>query len=175
MIPTSHAFGARLGSVLAKMDRLADWEKRDRGPGSMRVDVEPTLDLLERLGQPQRTFQSMHVAGTKGKGSVCALVEAGLQRAKVRVARFSSPHVERVTKRVTFGGVEIGEELLAEALERSWTAHECASLAGSPAMDASWFDVFTAAALWSFAHAGVEWAVVECGIGGRLARTLPSF
>ena len=68
---------AALERAQALLGARIDWERRDRG--SMRVDVGPSLDLCARLGDPQRSFRTVHVGGTKGKGSVGALVAAGLE------------------------------------------------------------------------------------------------
>ena len=62
----------QLARVTARLDALTDWERRPRG--TMRVGLEPMLDLATRLGDPQKSFRSIHVAGTKGKGSVSALI-----------------------------------------------------------------------------------------------------
>jgi dihydrofolate synthase / folylpolyglutamate synthase len=69
-----------------KLDSLVDWERRDRRSG-MSVGLDPLRDLLNRLGQPQCQFRTVHVAGTRAKGSVAALIEAGLNRAGVSVGR----------------------------------------------------------------------------------------
>ena len=90
---------ADLARATARLDALTDWERRPRG--TMRVGLEPMLDLAERLGDPQKSFRSIHVAGTKGKGSVSALIEAALMHAGLRVGRYGSPHVERLTERVS--------------------------------------------------------------------------
>ncbi len=96
-----------LTRVTARLDALTDWERRPRS--KMRVGLEPMRDLGERLGEPQKSFRSIHVAGTKGKGSVSALIEAALVRAGLRVGRYGSPHVERLTERVSLDGREIDE------------------------------------------------------------------
>src|SRR3984885_1481731 len=67
---------------------LTDWERRPRN--TMRVGLEPMRDLATRLGDPQKSFRSIHVAGTKGKGSVSALIEAALAHAGLRVGRLAS-------------------------------------------------------------------------------------
>ena len=114
-----------LAVVLAKYDRLVDWERRDRG--AMKVDIAPLRALLQELNNPQKKFRSIHISGTKGKGSVGALIEAGLYRAGLACGRFSSPHVERVTERVTFGGQEITESMLARMLNWAWLLRDGAS------------------------------------------------
>ncbi|MEP9380137.1 Mur ligase family protein [Aquabacter sp. CN5-332] len=133
----------------------------------MPVVLDPLRDLLDRVGNPQLAFRTVHVAGTKGKGSVAALIEAGLHRAGLKVGRFSSPHVERVTERVTFGGHEIDERSLAAALERAWSVREEAFRQGGPGYAVTRFDLETLAAILAFAEAGVDWAILECGMGGR--------
>jgi dihydrofolate synthase/folylpolyglutamate synthase len=158
-----------LAHAMARLDALTDWERRPRG--TMRVGLEPMLDLAARLGDPQKAFCSIHVAGTKGKGSVSALIEAALKHAGLRVGRYGSPHVERVSERVSLAGREIDEPHLARALNRALDAYEAARAANTPAANATWFDLLTAAAFIVFAEARLEWAVVEVGLGGRLDST----
>ncbi len=171
-----------LAKVQARLEALIDWETRSRGPvggatvggtqgGGMRVTVEPAADLLARLGDPERAFRVVHIAGTKGKGSVAALVAGALEAEGIRTGVFASPHVERLNERVRIGGAEIGDEELATALEQALDAQDAARVEGTPASAASWFDVLTAAAMLAFQRACVEWAVVECGLGGRLDST----
>ncbi|WP_244936585.1 bifunctional folylpolyglutamate synthase/dihydrofolate synthase [Methylobacterium currus] len=158
-----------LCTVLGRLDRLTDWEKRPRG--GMRVGLEPMRDLLHRLGTPQASLRVIHVGGTKGKGSVCALIEAGLMRAGLRVGRYASPHVESVTERVCLQGRPVEDARLALALARALDAHEAAGRDGTAGRDATWFDVLTAAALTIFGEAELDWAVIEVGLGGRLDST----
>jgi dihydrofolate synthase/folylpolyglutamate synthase len=158
-----------LAAAIARLDTLTDWERRPRS--KMRVGLEPMRDLAERLGDPQKSFRSIHVAGTKGKGSVSSLIEAALVRAGLRVGRYASPHVERLTERVSLDGREVEASSLARALNRALDAYEAARRAGSPAANATWFDLLTAAAFVIFAETRREWAVVEVGLGGRLDST----
>src|SRR5579872_4936159 len=160
---------ADLTRATARLDALTDWERRPRS--KMRVGLEPMRDLAQRLGDPQKAFRSIHVAGTKGKGSVSALIEAALARAGLSVGRYASPHVERLTERVTLDSREVDEPALARALERALDAYEAARKASTPAADATWFDLLTAAAFLIFAETEREWAVVEVGLGGRLDST----
>ena len=154
-----------LPEAMARLDRLTDWERRPRR--AMRVGLAPMQDLAARLGGPHKAFRSIHVAGTKGKGSVSALIEAALTRAGVAVGRYGSPHVERVTERVSLQGADVDEATLAGALTPALDAYEEARRAMTPAADATWFDLLTCAAFLIFRAAPVEWAVVEVGLGGR--------
>src|ERR1700722_6056503 len=153
----------------ARLDALTDWEGRPRN--AMRSALEPMQDLAARLGDPQRSFRSIHVAGTKGKGSVSALIEAALAHAGLRVGRYASPHVERITERVSVQGHDVDEPTLARALNRALDAYEDARQAGTAAVNATWFDLLTAAAFIIFAETQREWAVIEVGLGGRLDST----
>ncbi len=166
-----------LEAALERLDRLVNWERADRSSGSpgatavRRVDLGPARDLMERLGNPQKRFRAVHVAGTKGKGSVASLIAAALSRAGRTVGLYTSPHVERVQERVAIGGEPVGDEALAAQLVRTLDARAAAERDGSPAAAASWFDVMTGAAFGAFAAAEVDAAVVEVGLGGRLDST----
>ena len=158
-----------LSRAMARLDALTDWERRPRS--TMRVGLQPMQDLATRLGDPQKLFRAIHVAGTKGKGSVSALIEAALAHAGLRVGRYGSPHVERITERVSIQGHDVDEPTLARALDTALDAYEAARKAGTPAANATWFDLLTAAAFLIFREAAVEWAVIEVGLGGRLDST----
>jgi dihydrofolate synthase/folylpolyglutamate synthase len=158
-----------LTQAQARLDALTDWERRPRN--TMRVGLEPMQDLAWRLGDPQKSFRAIHVAGTKGKGSVSALIEAALAHAGLHVGRYASPHVERITERVSVQGHDVDETTLARALDRALDGYEAARAAGTPAANATWFDLLTAAAFLIFREAALEWAVVEVGLGGRLDST----
>lgn len=159
----------QLIDVLAELDGLTNWESRPRD--GMRVGLDPIHDLAARLGHPERSFRSIHVAGTKGKSSTCALLEAALCRAGFRVGRYSSPHVEYFGERMTLDGHPAAEPLMASALLRAMEALKAARADNTAAAHATWFDVLTIAAFVLFRDAGVEWAVVETGLGGRLDST----
>ena len=148
------------------MDALVDWERRDRG--AMRAGLDSMRDLVWRLGSPEGAAKVVHVAGSKGKGSVARLVAAGLQRAGLKVGVYASPHVERTTERVVIDGQPVSDDELAVALEEAMQARENGLRDETPAGRATWFDLMTAAALLVFERARVDWSVIEVGLGGRL-------
>ena len=160
----------RLERAMGELDRLVNWERRDR-TADMGRSLAPVRDLLLRMGEPQESVRVVHVAGTKGKGSVASLIAAGLSAAGARCGCYSSPHVERVTERARIDGAEVGEEQLARALECALEARACALREETAAAAATWFDLFTSAAFQVFADSGCEWVVLECGLGGRLDST----
>ena len=171
LLPEKSDFAARrLDSARERLDALINWERRDRSAG-MRVSLEPATALMAELGLESLPYRCVHVTGSKGKGSVSALIASGLSAAGWRVGRYGSPHVERLNERVVFDGQPIEDAAFAEALEEALAARERGLAAGSAAGEASWFDLMTAACLAALAARGVDWAVVEVGLGGRLDST----
>jgi dihydrofolate synthase/folylpolyglutamate synthase len=168
----SGSASARLAAATARLGALVDWERRKRA--AMRVSTAPELAMLEQMGLWPPRFRVVHVTGSKGKGSTCALIEAGMRNLAteppLRVGRYASPHVERIHERISIDGAAIEDVPLSEALERALAARD-AVVAAQPEVDPTWFDVVTAAALASFEAAGVEWLVAEVGLGGRLDST----
>jgi dihydrofolate synthase/folylpolyglutamate synthase len=154
---------------MERLDERINWERTDRG--AMRVDLGPMVDLVKRLGNPQEAFRAVHVGGSKGKGSVAALIAGGLGAAGLRVGRYASPHVERVNERLVIDGEEIADDALAHGIEKALEAQAAAQAEQTPAEAATWFDLVTAAAFVAMESAGVSVAVVEVGLGGRLDST----
>lgn len=136
------------------------WGLERRHP---KLGLDGTRALLEGLGHPESRFASVHVAGTNGKGSVCALVERVLRAAGVRTGLYTSPHLVDFRERIRVGGRWASEAALTERLE------VLEALPG--AAGATFFEVATALAFDHFARERVEWAVVEVGLGGRLDST----
>ncbi|MHC4378837.1 MAG: folylpolyglutamate synthase/dihydrofolate synthase family protein, partial [Planctomycetota bacterium] len=154
----------RLHAVLERLGALTDWERRGRRAG-MRVNTAPIEALTRALGHPERGGRSIHVAGSKGKGSTCAWLAAALQAGGWCTGRYGSPHLESVTERVVIDGVQDGEGPLAAALESVLVEVE------RGANEATWFDVLTAAAWLRFEQERCDWRVIEVGLGGRLDST----
>ena len=113
---------------------------------------------LDRLGHPERAFAVVHVAGTNGKGSTCAMLERALLRAGRRVGLYTSPHLMRFAERIRVQGISLSDAELGAALDFD-------------APELSFFEAATVAAFRAFAAAKVEIAVLETGLGGRFDAT----
>ena len=145
----------------------------------MKLGLDGTRELLAGLGHPESRFASVHVAGTNGKGSVCALVERVLRAAGQRTGLYTSPHLVDFRERIRVNGrwpseAALGERLdVIEALPAG--AGEALPAGGGEAQPGArghtFFEVATALAFDHFARERVDWAVVEVGLGGRLDTT----
>lgn len=129
----------------------------------VRPGLERTEKLLEFLGDPHRRYPSFHIAGTNGKGSTVATLDALLRFGGKRVGRYTSPHLVDFRERIQVDGTAIGELQLLAILERlDAIADE---------IGATFFEITTAAAFAYFADAKVDVAVIETGLGGALDST----
>lgn len=127
--------------------------------------------LLSLLGRPQDRYRIVHVAGTNGKGSTCAMIERGLRQAGHRTGLFISPHLVQPTERIQIDGEPITEQEFASAFDAVHQAAERLVAHGETDQHATYFECVTAMAMLVFAQRGVEWAVLETGLGGRLDAT----
>src|SRR6516162_1055699 len=132
-----------------------------------KLGLERIRTLLGALGDPQHAFRVVHVAGTNGKGSTCAMIEAGLRAAGIRTGLFTSPHLIEPTERIQVAGVPVTPEQFREAFEVVHTAAEQCNLDCHP----TYFETVTAMAFFLFRELRVETAVIEVGLGGRLDAT----
>ena len=129
------------------------------------LGLERIEELLDRLGNPQDSVPTIHVAGTNGKGSVCAYLSSILTQAGYRVGRYTSPHLVHWCERICLNDRPIAPEDLVDCLDRVREAIDPDS--PSPTQ----FEVITAAAWLYFADRKVDVAVIEVGLGGRLDAT----
>src|SRR5262245_14662479 len=133
------------------------------------LKLERMAALLRRLGDPHAGLKIVHVTGTKGKGSVCAMVAAVLRAANYRTGLFTSPHLTRVEERIQVDGEPIPKENVAALMADVAPAVE--AVEAETGVGLSFFEVGTALGFLHFAREHVAVAVVEVGLGGRFDST----
>jgi len=136
-----------------------------------KFDLENITILAERLGRPERTYPSAHIAGTNGKGSTAAFLESILRRAGFRTGLYTSPHLERINERMRINGEEIEDESFAAIFTRLQMLIEELLAAHKLRAHPTYFECVTAMAFECFARERVEFGVFEVGLGGRLDAT----
>ena len=160
--------------ALQWLDKRSNFE---RVPASLAGDGGFTLArmrrLLRGLGNPERRFPAVHLAGTKGKGSAAAMLTAILRSAGYRVGCYLSPHVDRLEERITVSGRKISTADLLAAFRLVIPVVEKLDRQADRRKDRgpTWFEVLTAVAFSHFARQQVDLAVIETGLGGRLDAT----
>jgi dihydrofolate synthase/folylpolyglutamate synthase len=135
----------------------------------MRQGLEVIRDLLARLDHPERELAAVHVAGTNGKGSVVALVDAVLRAAGLHTGRYTSPHLLHFNERIWLDGRPVSDAALAVAAEGVERAARAAEAAGGE--PPTFFECATAVAFDLFRREGLRLVVIETGLGGRLDAT----
>ena len=130
---------------------------------------EHTVELLKRLGHPECGMKVIHVAGTNGKGSVCAFLSEMLTLAGKKTALFTSPHLVRINERFQINNVPISDELFLESYQKVQAAIDGMVKDGLP--HATYFELLYAVAMVAFQKEKAEYVVLETGLGGRLDAT----
>jgi len=146
-------------------DDIRAWLSGRIGAG-VRLGLTTCSEMLDRLGNPQSDFPSVHVAGTNGKGSLCAHLSALGSRNGELVGLFTSPHLARVEERARIDGRPISEEEFDRFLEEVRTASSI-----EPAIQPTYFETTFLASMLAFSRSGVDRAIIETGLGGRLDST----
>jgi len=127
--------------------------------------------LCAALGHPERAFQSLHVAGTNGKGSVTAMTHAALRVAGIRAGRYTSPHLRDLAERFVINDRPVEGTLLESTVEEVLRCADRLRAAGALTVHPTFFEATTAAAFELFRRSGVEIGVIEVGLGGRFDAT----
>jgi dihydrofolate synthase/folylpolyglutamate synthase len=154
------------GKALRFLATLSDYERlRIVRYTPQNFDLDRMRTLLKKLGNPHEKFRSVHVAGTKGKGSTCAMTAAMLQANNYKVGLYTSPHLTDIRERIRING-----EMISQA-EFGRLMKIVEPLVAKSKPTPTYFDVLTAVAFKYFAEQKVDIAVVETGLGGRLDST----
>ena len=133
--------------------------------------LERIRAVLAVLGNPQDLLSIVHVAGTNGKGSTCAMIESGFRAAGLRTGLYTSPHLAEPTERIRVGGKVVSAERFAAAFDRVHAVVEQLLACDTIDLHTTYFETVTAMAFLIFAEEGVERVVLEVGLGGRLDAT----
>jgi dihydrofolate synthase / folylpolyglutamate synthase len=133
----------------------------------MRFGLQRMRALMELLGSPQRSFESIHVVGTNGKSSTTHMAATILERHGVRTGAYTSPHLAGYRERIHIGGRELPGEAFARAIARASAAAERVDRELPAGERVTQFELLTAAAFCAMHEAGVQIAVIEAGLGGR--------
>jgi dihydrofolate synthase / folylpolyglutamate synthase len=141
------------------------------GQPRRKFSLEELRILLGALGEPQRRFPAVLIAGTNGKGSTASTLASILTVSGVRAGLYTSPHLERPNERIRLNGAEISDEAFAKIYFRAHDEAERLVLSGRLPQPPSFFEMLTAQAFLYFAENKVELAVLEVGMGGRLDAT----
>lgn len=138
---------------------------------AMKLGLENIKILLGALGNPEKNYRKVQIAGTNGKGSTCAFLEAMCVAAGIKIGLTTSPHLISVTERVKIDGDEISEKDFARQATKIREASEKLVVEKKLETVPTFFEQITAIALSAFAEARVELAILETGLGGRFDAT----
>jgi dihydrofolate synthase/folylpolyglutamate synthase len=130
----------------------------------IKLGLETIETILSALGDPQRSYRTIHIAGTNGKGSVATMLSTILMAAGYRVGRYTSPHLESFNERICINNEPIDNNAVVAAYERVQGVQDVKR-------QPTFFEFTTAMALDEFERRKVDWAVIETGMGGRLDAT----
>ena len=133
------------------------------GPAAYKPGLDNTWALLELVGNPQIGLKTVHIAGTNGKGSTSHMIAAVLQLAGYKTGLYTSPHLKDFRERIRINGVMIPEEEVVAFVNEY---HEAGQ-----SIQPSFFEITVAMCFWYFKRAGIDIAVIETGLGGRLDST----
>jgi len=136
-----------------------------------KFNLENISLLARHLGRPENKYPSVHIAGTNGKGSTAAFLQATLRQAGYRTGLYTSPHLEHINERIRIDAEPIGDEAFAEIFTRIHKLIEKLLADGTLRAHPTFFECVTAIAFLYFAEAAVDFAVFETGLGGRLDST----
>ena len=159
--------GLTYDQALRRVMGLADFERSTHSPGHSSFHLERIRMMLELLGDPHLGIPTVHVAGTKGKGSTAAMVASILEAEGYTVGLYTSPHLHSAVERIRVGLKPIGKPEFAALVEQTWPSVRSVSKDGGFG-DVSTFEMLTAMAFVHYQNIGADAQVIEVGLGGRL-------
>jgi len=148
--------------IYEKYENVMDYINSFQSKG-IKLGLDNMKNILSLLGNPEKGLKVIHIAGTNGKGSVCAMIDSILQNAGYKIGRYVSPHLCRFTERLTINSDEITEEEVIWLMDKLKPYFEKADL--------TFFEAVTAMAFVYFKQKKVDYVVMEVGMGGRLDAT----
>lgn len=151
-------------AIMERLERTLDWLYSLEARGQI-FKLERMDQALALIGDPHLRLRAIHIAGTKGKGSVAAMLDSCLRAAGYRCGLYTKPHLVNLTERTRVGGCEIPARLMLEYIERLRAIYDRAGLG------LTFFEFTVALMFLYFAEAAVDFAVIETGLGGRLDST----
>jgi dihydrofolate synthase/folylpolyglutamate synthase len=134
------------------------------GRFGIKLGLDTTSQILTNLDSPEKRFKSIHIAGTNGKGSIASYITSILRDAGFKTGLYTSPHLVKFNERFVIDGRQVSDNDVVEA-------YLAVKQADTAERQATFFELATAMAFYLFARDGVEWAIIETGMGGRLDAT----
>ena len=156
--------------ALRRVMGLADFERSTHSPGHAAFHLERMTLLMEQLDCAHLAVPTVHVAGTKGKGSTSAMIASILTAQGYKVGLYTSPHLHSATERIRVNGQPISQQQFAAIVERIWPTVERIGSSGGYG-GVTTFEAMTAMAFVHFRDIGADFQVMEVGLGGRLDST----
>ena len=167
--PATTATRSTYAEALARVMGLANFERSLQSPSHSSFHLERMGLLMEGLGNPHLAVPTIHVAGTKGKGSTAVMITSMLTAQGYKVGLYTSPHLHRTVERIRVGLEPIAPEDFAALVDDMWPTVE--SVGTGPYSEVTFFEMLTAMAFVWFARLGADFQVIEVGLGGRLDAT----
>lgn len=155
---------------IQKIMTLSDIERLPEKPMRSRYNLEKISKLLDLLGKPHEYSNTVHITGTKGKGSTAAMIVSGLLASGKSVGMYSSPHLHTIRERIQVNGKPISEKIFAEIASFIWEKIDSIKTSNGYEKP-SFFEFMTAMAFYVFKKLNLQWQIIEVGLGGTLDAT----